>query len=83
MQIQVRLAEPFWRAVGQRNLTVDLAEGSRVKDLIHSLCEDCPALVQELADAPPQIFIEEDEATAETQLFAGNRVYLVWAIAGG
>jgi len=83
MQVQVRLAEPFWRAVGQRNLTVDLVADGRVADLIALLCELYPDLTQELAEAPPHIFVGDEEAESDTPLSENCQVHLVWAVAGG
>ena len=83
MNIHVRLAEPFWRVVGQRNLDVELTAGSRMADLLAALLAQYPALAQEFADAPPLLFVGEDEADEETALADGRHVHLVWPIAGG
>ena len=83
IHIHVRLGEPFWRAVGQRELTVDLKAGARVTDLLARLCQQHPALERELAEAAPHIFIGEEEAQNDTLLTDGSWIYLVWPIAGG
>jgi molybdopterin converting factor small subunit len=83
MWIEVRLAEPFWRAVGERRLAVELAAGTRVADMLRQLGEYYPDLNRELAEAPPLIFIGDDEGDAETVLTDGAQVHLVWPIAGG
>ena len=83
MNVHVRLAEPFWRTVGQRNLDVELAGGARVADLLAALLAQYPALAQEFAEAVPLIFVDEDEATGETALADGRTIHLVWPIAGG
>jgi sulfur carrier protein ThiS len=83
MQITVRLAEPFWRSVGQRNLELELAEGSSVADLLTILHQRYPALVKEFTETPPHVFFGEREVVPETPLTDGGRVHLVWPIAGG
>ena len=55
MQIHIRLAEPFWRPVGKRNLTLSITEGSRVSDLLAVLRQDYPALSAELDQSPPEL----------------------------
>ncbi len=83
MKIHVRLAEPFWRAVGERNLKIELADRSCVADLIALLEGRYPALQQEFLEAVPMIFMGEDEAELETVLVDNGRLHFVWAIAGG
>ncbi|MBX7233252.1 MAG: MoaD/ThiS family protein [Caldilineales bacterium] len=83
MQITIRLGEPFWRTVGRRNLEWTLAPGATLADLLDQLCRAFPGLTQELQDAPPHLFVGEDEAAPATPLADGNRVSLLWAVAGG
>ncbi len=83
MNIYVRLAEPFWRTVGQRNLEIELADGATVADLTAFLEESYPALRQEFVEAAPMIFMGEDEVEMDTRLVENGRLYFVWAIAGG
>jgi len=83
MLIYVRLAEPFWRAVGRRDLELDLNDSTRIADLLGLLQAQYPALEQEMVEAPPQIFIDEAETSPDTLLTEGARVHLVWAVAGG
>ena len=83
MNTFVRLAEPFWRSVGQRDLELNLDEGARVADVLKALIERYPALEKELASTPPHLFAEEQEASPETPLTDGCHVYLMWPVAGG
>ena len=83
MQIQIRLAEPFWRPVGKRELNVEVAEGARIADLLSALGSEYPALSAEFAQTPPTIFIGEDEAEADSVLTENARIHFVWPIAGG
>ena len=83
MHVYVRLAEPFWRAVGRRDLDLELAPDSRVSDLLALLRRRHPELARELDEAPPTIFIGDREAHEHTVLCEGSRVHLVWPVAGG
>lgn len=83
MRVNVRLAEPFWRSVGQRDLELEIKEHARVRDLLDLLEGKFPALAQEMARAQPYIFIDEQEAAHETNLQDGARVHIVWPVAGG
>ena len=83
MHIQVRLGEPFWRAVGQRNLALELDPGASVASLIALLCRDYPPLAGELSEFPPHIFIDEAPAGETAALTRGAVVHLVWAVSGG
>jgi len=83
MRIHVRLAEPFWRAVGQRDLDLEIENNAAVSDLLALLQDRFPALVNEMAQAQPHFFIAEQEANPETSLQDGARVHIVWPVAGG
>lgn len=83
MRVSIRLGEPFWRVVGQRNLERTLLPGANIGMLLATLCAEFPALNQELAEAPPHIFVNEEQADEKTPLAEGNYIVLVWAVAGG
>lgn len=83
MLIHIRLAEPFWKPVGKRDLELDLAEGARVSDLLARLREDYPALAVEMDQSPPHVFFEDVEANPASFLTESARVHLVWPVAGG
>ncbi|HJW90950.1 MAG TPA: MoaD/ThiS family protein [Anaerolineales bacterium] len=83
MHIHLRLAEPFWRAVGQRDMELELAENAQVGDLLALLLLRHPALAKELAESPPIIFAGEDEINAQAPLKDGMHLHLVWPVAGG
>ena len=83
MQIIIRFGEPFWRAVGERNLTLEVAPGITAGFLVEHLCHEYPALSKELLEAPPHIFINEEPAQEETHLEDGALIHLVWALSGG
>ncbi|MDH5506540.1 MAG: hypothetical protein OEZ02_04905 [Anaerolineae bacterium] len=81
--IHVRLAEPFWRAVGQRDLSLELNVPAQVNDLIGLLRTQYPALAREMDEAAPVIFIGDVEAGPDAPLADNNHVHIVWPLAGG
>ena len=83
MRIHIRLAEPFWRTVGKRKLSLELTKGACVKELMAELRERYPDLTKEMEEIPPVIFVGEEEASDETCLEDDDHVHLVWPIAGG
>jgi molybdopterin converting factor small subunit len=83
MQIHVRFAEPFWRVVGQRNITLEIVEGARVGDLMTLLIQQYPALEHEFEKADAIVFVGDEGASPETTLSDGVLVHLIWPVAGG
>jgi hypothetical protein len=83
VQIHVRLAEPFWRAVGLREIEMAILPASRAEDLLVALREKYPSLAIEFDRTPPHIFIGNVEASRDSLLHEDARVHLVWPIAGG
>jgi molybdopterin converting factor small subunit len=83
MKITVRLAEPYWRAVGKRDLELELIAGARLTDLLAFLNQQYPALSKEIAETPPLMFVGETAANMETALTDGAHIHLVWQIGGG
>ncbi len=83
MRIHIRLAEPFWKHVGKRDLELEVADGSRVSDLLARLRKDYPALATEMDQSPPHIFIDDVESNPASFLTESARVHLLWPLAGG
>jgi hypothetical protein len=83
VKVYVRLAEPFWRAIGLREIEMDINPASRVDDLLVALREQYPSLGMEFDQTPPHIFIGDVEASRDSLLNEDARVHLVWPIAGG
>ncbi len=83
IRVQVRLAEPFWRMAGVRRLELELEEGACVADVLAALGARYPRLGHEMEEDPPQVFVGEAEARADTEVKAGALVHLVWPVAGG
>ncbi|MBM3179852.1 MAG: MoaD/ThiS family protein [Chloroflexi bacterium] len=83
VKVYVRLAEPFWRAIGLREIEMDINPASRVDDLLVALREQYPSLGIEFDQTPPHIFIGDAEASRDSLLNEDARVHLVWPIAGG
>ena len=83
MRIHIRLAEPFWRAVGFREIEMNLNPVSHVDDLLIALREQYPSLSLEFDQTPPHIFIGDVEASHDSLLTENAQDHLVWPIAGG
>lgn len=84
MNVVVRLGEPFWRTVGEREVELDLPEGATVAEAIRVLGERHPALAPELGgELLPAIFFEESEARGDSPLKPGDRLHVVWPVSGG
>jgi len=83
VKVHVRFAEPFWRAVGLREIEMTMNPASRADDLLIALREQYPSLGMEFDQIPPHIFIGDVEAPRDSLLTDGARVHLVWPIAGG
>ncbi len=83
MQIHVRLVEPFWRVIGQRNITLELEENMNIAMLLNLLQQKYPELTSEFAASPPMIFVGEEEVNPEIILEDNNKIHLVWPIVGG
>ena len=83
MQVHVRFAEPFWRAVGEREIDIEINSDAVVGDLLSLLIKRYSSLGQEFKEAPPVIFLEDEEIGSETQLTEGCKLHFIWPIAGG
>lgn len=83
MNIQVRLAEPFWRSVGRRDFQVEMEENGDLSELLSTLQKQYPALIIEMEEETYHIFINEEENGLDALLREGDRVHIVWPIAGG
>ncbi|HET7011607.1 MAG TPA: MoaD/ThiS family protein [Anaerolineales bacterium] len=85
MKVCVRLGEPLWREVGERETVVELPESARVADLVGRLVALHPSLAPWLQgdEVPPTIFLNDHVADQDTPLQDGDRPLLAWAMAGG
>lgn len=83
VKISVRFAEPFWRAVGFREIEMIMKPASRADELLAALRKQYPILGIEFDQTPPHVFIGDVEAPGDTLLTDGAQIHLVWPIAGG
>ncbi len=83
MQIQIRLAEPFWRTIGKRNLSVEIKNEATVSDLLTELRQKFPTLGLEMDETPPLIITNNDEASDDLILEEDMLLHFIWPIAGG
>ncbi|MBW8012375.1 MAG: MoaD/ThiS family protein [Chloroflexi bacterium] len=83
MQVRVRFAEPFWRSIGEREIEIELDSNTLVGDLIGLLTQRYSSLGQEFNEAPPVIFLGDEEVDRETFLTEDCQIHFVWPLAGG
>lgn len=84
MRVTVRLGEPFWRAVGQRETTLALETGATAERALAVLTQRYPALAPELnnGEAHPALFINDESASSNSLLTDGATLYVVWPVSG-
>ena len=85
MNVTVHLGEPFWRAIGQREMIVALGTHAVVSDALSVLGKQHAALAAELAngEAPPIIFVNDEQAALDSRLTDGAKIHIVWPVSGG
>jgi molybdopterin converting factor small subunit len=85
MKIDVKLGEPFWRQIGQKQISLELHTGALVQDLINELVVLYPALQDYLSkeEVPPIVVLKDEIVEMDTSLHEGDRPTLMWAISGG
>jgi len=85
MNLTVHLGEPFWRAIGQREVALSLLPGVTVAEALAALTEQYPALSAELnnGEAQPTVFVNNQMAEAQTALCENATVHIVWPVSGG
>ena len=83
MHIHIRLAEPFWRTIDQREITMKLDTGSTLSDLLIELRQRFPTLAREMDETHPSIIVGDIEADVNLQLQDNMMLHFVWPIAGG
>jgi molybdopterin converting factor small subunit len=84
VNVIVHLGEPFWRAAGQREIALALGEGATVSDALHAVGRRHPALAGDLGgEVTPMVFVNDEEAQADSRLTDGAKIYVVWPVSGG
>lgn len=85
MKVTIHLGEPFWRATGQRVMTIALGDDAVVSDALSELGKQHAALAAELAngEAKPIIFVNDEQATLNSRLADGAKIHVVWPVSGG
>ncbi len=81
MNVHVRLSPGLAKEVGTARLTIRLADGATVADLLAQLRTEYPSLTNGLETAMP--FIAGRHALQTEQLSAGQEIALLTPIAGG
>ncbi len=82
MKITVRLGEPFWRALGERQTVVALSPGATVSEALKILWRRCPGLSAEWnpAEAKPALFLDDEVAQPDSRLRAGSTLHILWPV---
>ncbi len=85
MKIVVKLGEPLWREIGEKQVTLDLQLDATIEDLISELADQYPALQEFLdqAEIPPTVFLADELVNCETKLKERDSPTLIWAVSGG
>lgn len=85
MKIDVRLGEPFWRQIGEKQVSLELQTGDSIRDMINELVAQFPVLQEYLnqAEVPPTVFLNDEIVQMDTSLHEGDCPTLMWAISGG
>lgn len=93
MEITIRLDDPAWRLIGQRNLTLDLPDTVRtLEDVIQELGRRYPGLDAELRGQngdmiPYSLFLNDNSVRwvniQQAEVRAGDRLRVILPIAGG
>ena len=85
MKIVVKLGEPLWPEIGEKQVILDLQTGATIEDLISKLADHYPALREFLnqAEIPPTVFLADELVSWETKLKQGDSPTLIWAVSGG
>ena len=64
-------------------MEMNIQPAACVDDLLAALREQYPGLGLEFEQAPPHIFIGDEEAASGSLLSEDAHVHLVWPVAGG
>lgn len=85
MEVTFHLGEPFWRAVGKREVRLTLGDGATVAEALTALTRLYPALSAELGgdEVRPMIFMNEADVFPEALLTPEARLTIVWPVSGG
>ena len=85
MRVTVRLGEPFWRVVGQREVIVAIERGATVAYALAVLAQRYPSLASDLNDGEirPALFVNDEAACPESPLAEGATIHVVWPVSGG
>ena len=93
MQIDVKMGDPLWRAVGQRQIGLELTDGATVADALAQLQRTYPDFRASLdaggtrLGVPFNFFVNrklvKDGDLAQRRLKEGDKLYILAPIVGG
>ena len=93
MVIEVKMGDPLWKAVGQRKIRVELADGATVADALACLRSTYPDFGSALEAGGTQLGVPfnffvsrklvKDRDLAQHRLKTGDKLYILAPIVGG
>ena len=94
MVIELKMGDPLWKVVGQRQIKLELADGATVADALAHLRSTYPDFGAALGagggtqlGVPFNFFVNrklvKDRDLAQHRLKAGDRLYILAPIVGG
>ncbi len=93
MVIEVKMGDPLWKIVGQRQINLELADGSTVADVLTNLQTTYPDFGSALEaggtrlGVPFNFFVNrklvKDRDLAQHKLKTGDTLYILAPIVGG
>lgn len=93
MMVEVKMGDPLWKAVGQRQIGLELADGATVADALAHMRTTYPDFGATLEaggthlGVPFHFFVNrklvKDRDLARHKLKAGDRLYILVPIVGG
>jgi hypothetical protein len=85
VNVTFHLGEPYWRAVGCREVQAELDVPATVAEALAALVRAYPALAPDLgsAEGGPAVFVNDVAAEPGQPVPGGARLHLVWPASGG
>jgi len=83
MRLRVRLFSVVRDVVGSSELTIELPEGAKVKDLVNALVEMYPKLKELEEEIPLLVLVNGSPASDETPVGQGDEIALIPPASGG
>jgi len=85
VRVTVRLGEPFWRTLGERETVVALRPEGTAREALAFLSRRCPALAVQWSEAEtkPVLLLDGEVAEFDRRLTEGSTLHVLWPVSGG